>query len=177
MTTTRAPSAASKRAVARPIPPVAPVTRQTRPWRPRSTAASVQTVTTLLLVARTGETDWNRDHRWQGHSDTPLNETGRAPQARERSPTAARPADRIYSSDLARARETAEILAARLGVPVVLDERLRERGFGAWEGLTMDEIEERFAADLARWRPREGRGRRRRRRASRLRRAGGRLPG
>ena len=112
-------------------------------------------MTTLFLV-RHGETDWNRDQRWQGHSDTPLNETGRE-QALE---LAARldPPDRIYSSDLARARETAEILSARLGVPVVLDGRLRERSFGAWEGLTMDEIEERFAADLARWRAREGAG-------------------
>ena len=112
-------------------------------------------MTTLLLV-RHGETDWNRDRRWQGHSDTPLNETGRQ-QALE---LAAQldPPDRIYSSDLARARETAEILSARLGVPVVLDERLRERGFGAWEGLTMEEIEARFAADLARWRAREGAG-------------------
>ena len=112
-------------------------------------------MTTLLLV-RHGETDWNRDQRWQGHSDTPLNERGRQ-QARE---LAAKldPPDRIYASDLARARETAEILSARLGVPVVFDERLRERGFGAWEGLTTVEIEERFAAELARWRAREGAG-------------------
>jgi broad specificity phosphatase PhoE len=112
-------------------------------------------VTTLLLV-RHGETDWNRDQRWQGHSDTPLNATGRQ-QALELAERLD-PPDRIYSSDLARARETAEILSARLGVPVVLDERLRERGFGAWEGLTMDEIEDRFAADLGRWRAREGAG-------------------
>lgn len=112
-------------------------------------------MTTLLLV-RHGETDWNRDHRWQGHSDTPLNETGRQ-QALELAELLD-PPDQIYSSDLARARETAEILSARLGVPVLLDDRLRERGFGAWEGLTIDEIEERFAADLVRWRAREGAG-------------------
>lgn len=112
-------------------------------------------MTTLLLV-RHGETDWNRDHRWQGQSDTPLNETGRQ-QALELAETLD-PPDQIYSSDLARARETAEILSSRLEVPVVLDDRLRERGFGAWEGLTMDEIEERFATDLARWRAREGAG-------------------
>jgi broad specificity phosphatase PhoE len=112
-------------------------------------------VTTLLLV-RHGETDWNRDHRWQGHSDTPLNDSGRR-QALELAETLD-PPDRIYASDLLRARETAEILAARLGAPVVLDVRLRERGFGAWEGLTTPEIEERFAADHARWRVGEGAG-------------------
>jgi broad specificity phosphatase PhoE len=117
--------------------------------------ASVQTVTTLLLV-RHGETDWNRDQRWQGHSDPPLNERGRE-QARALAATLESP-DRIYASDLARARDTAAILAERLRVPVTLDERLRERGFGAWEGLTMAEIEARFAADHTRWRAGEGAG-------------------
>jgi glucosyl-3-phosphoglycerate phosphatase len=112
-------------------------------------------VTTLLLV-RHGETDWNRDHRWQGNSDPPLNERGRE-QARRLAATLD-PPDRIYASDLARARDTAEIIAERLGLPVILDERLRERGFGAWEGLTIVEIEARFAADHARWRAGDGPG-------------------
>jgi broad specificity phosphatase PhoE len=117
--------------------------------------ASVQTVTTLLLV-RHGETDWNRDQRWQGHSDPPLNERGRE-QARRLAATLD-PPDRIYASDLARARETAAIVAERLRVPVTLDPRLRERGFGAWEGLTMPEIQAQFAADHTRWRAGEGPG-------------------
>jgi broad specificity phosphatase PhoE len=112
-------------------------------------------VTTLLLV-RHGETDWNRDARWQGHSDTPLNELGRG-QARELAESLDG-VDAIYSSDLARARETAEILGERLGVEVRLDERLRERSFGAWEGLTMDEIERRFREAHDRWRSGEGFG-------------------
>ena len=95
-------------------------------------------MTTLLLV-RHGETDWNRDGRWQGQSDTPLNELGRR-QARELAEQLDG-VDVVYSSDLARARETAEILAERAGVEVRLDPRLRERGFGAWEGLTLAEIE------------------------------------
>jgi broad specificity phosphatase PhoE len=115
----------------------------------------VRPVTTLLLV-RHGETDWNRDGRWQGHSDTQLNELGRD-QAR-RVAAELDGADVLYTSDLARARETAEIIAAALELEVRTDPRLRERSFGAWEGLTAPEIEERFADDLARWRVGEGAG-------------------
>jgi broad specificity phosphatase PhoE len=111
---------------------------------------------TNLLLARHGETDWNRDGRWQGHSDTPLNERGRE-QARELAGELDS-VDVVYSSDLARARETAEIVAARLGQEVRLDPRLRERGFGAWEGLTSLEIESRFADEHRRWRAGEGFG-------------------
>ena len=105
---------------------------------------------------RHGETDWNFVGRWQGHSDTPLNDAGRE-QARGLAATLDR-VDAIYSSDLARARETAEILAERLGLPVRLDERLRERGFGSWEGLTSAEIEERFPDSYRRWRAGHGPG-------------------
>jgi broad specificity phosphatase PhoE len=90
---------------------------------------------TLLLV-RHGETDWNATGRLQGHTDRPLNDYGRR-QARE---LADRLADdgiaAIYASDLSRAKETAEIVGARLGLPVVIDEDLRERDWGSWEGLT-----------------------------------------
>ena len=112
-------------------------------------------MTTLLLV-RHGETDWNRDGRWQGHSDTPLNELGRR-QSHELAQQLDG-VDLVYSSDLARARETAEILAERLGLDVRLDPRLRERGFGAWEGLTSREIEDRDAEGHGRWRAGEGPG-------------------
>lgn len=112
-------------------------------------------MTTLLLV-RHGETDWNRDGRWQGLSDTRLNDRGRE-QARE---LAAQldGVDVLYSSDLARARETAEIVAERLGLEVRVDERLRERGFGEWEGLNADEIEQRFADAHRLWKAGEGPG-------------------
>lgn len=112
-------------------------------------------MTTLLLV-RHGETDWNRDGRWQGHSDTHLNDVGREQASRLASELDG--VDVVYSSDLARARETAEILAARLELPVHVDPRLRERSFGSWEGRTGPEIEAAFAGAHARWLAGEGPG-------------------
>jgi broad specificity phosphatase PhoE len=95
-------------------------------------------VTTLLLV-RHGETDWNAEGRLQGHTDRPLNDHGRR-QANELAERLAdEGADAIYASDLARARETAEIVGTRLGLPVVIDADLREKNWGSWEGLTGDE--------------------------------------
>jgi broad specificity phosphatase PhoE len=107
---------------------------------------------TTLLLARHGETDWNREGRWQGHTDTPLNERGRD-QARALAERLRRERlAAIYSSDLERAVETAEIIAAEVGVPVRRDSRLRELHFGRWEGLTTEEIQARFPDDAARWR-------------------------
>ena len=112
-------------------------------------------MTTLLLV-RHGETDWNRDGRWQGHSDTHLNEIGR--EQAHRVAAELDGVDVVYASDLARARETAEIIGAELGLPVRFDARLRERSFGAWEGLTAAEIEAGFREEHLRWVAGEGAG-------------------
>jgi len=91
-------------------------------------------MTTLLLV-RHGETDWNAEGRLQGHTDRPLSDYGRR-QARELAGDLEDEAlEAIYSSDLARARETAEIVGERLDLPVVLDPDLREKDWGTWEGL------------------------------------------
>ena len=106
----------------------------------------------VLYALRHGETDWNADLRWQGHTDIPLNETGRA-QAREVAERLRplRPAG-VASSDLSRARETAEIVAAALGLPeVYVDAGLRERAFGVFEGLTRGECEERHPLEWSRW--------------------------
>ena len=99
---------------------------------------------TTILLARHGETDWNRDGRWQGWADPPLNDTGRA-QARELAEQLREtPFDAVYSSDLRRAFETAQIVAAPHGVPVVADPGLREIDVGSWSGLTRAELAERF---------------------------------
>src|SRR5512133_1433936 len=98
---------------------------------------------TELLLVRHGETNWNRERRFQGHADPPLNDAGRE-QARELAETlAGEGIDAIYTSDLQRARETAEILAARFGSEVVALRELREIDVGDWQGLTWPEIEER----------------------------------
>src|SRR5690242_8696605 len=96
---------------------------------------------TLLLV-RHGETDWNAEGRLQGQTDRPLNEYGRR-QARELAERLAGDGVvAIYASDLSRAKETAEIVGGRLGLPVVVDPDLRERNWGTWEGLTPRERDE-----------------------------------
>jgi 2,3-bisphosphoglycerate-dependent phosphoglycerate mutase len=95
---------------------------------------------TLLLLVRHGETDWNADGRLQGHTDCPLSDYGRRQaQALAEQLAAGEELGALYSSDLARARETAEIVGARLGLPVLPDPDLREKNWGSWEGLTADE--------------------------------------
>jgi probable phosphoglycerate mutase len=107
---------------------------------------------TTLILARHGETDWNRDGRFQGHADPPLNDQGRE-QARSLAYALDDQAlAAIYSSDLRRAHETALVVADRKGLNVVVDPDLRERDVGAWSGLTLPEIEDRFPEELRRFR-------------------------
>jgi broad specificity phosphatase PhoE len=99
----------------------------------------------VLFLARHGETDWNRDGRWQGHTDVELNDAGRAQALALAELLRGRDIGRVHTSDLRRARETAEIVADRLGVGgLVVDRDLRERSFGIFEGLTRDECAARF---------------------------------
>ena len=95
-------------------------------------------MTTLLLV-RHGETDWNAERRWQGHADVPLNARGRAQANALAERLASEQIDAIYTSDLSRARDTAEIVGARLGVDIATDSGLREIDVGPIEGLTAEE--------------------------------------
>ncbi len=96
---------------------------------------------TTLLLARHGETDWNRELRIQGSSDVELNELGRKQAHALAEELEHVELDAIYSSDLSRARATAEAVAASHGLEVRLDPRLRERSFGSWEGLTREDLE------------------------------------
>jgi len=98
---------------------------------------------TTLLLARHGETEWNREERFQGHADPPLNETGREQAAALAEKLAGEPIEAVYSSDLHRASETAEIVAGRLGLPVERDAGLREIDVGSWQGLTRAQIDGR----------------------------------
>jgi broad specificity phosphatase PhoE len=106
---------------------------------------------TTLLLARHGETDWNRDGRFQGRADPPLNETGRA-QASELAAVLAREElAAVYSSPLRRALETAAVVAADHGLEAIPVDGLREVDVGSWQGLTRDEVEARFPEQYARW--------------------------
>jgi glucosyl-3-phosphoglycerate phosphatase len=109
-----------------------------------------------LLLWRHGRTAWNAEHRFQGHSDVPLDATGHEQARRTARYLAALHPDAIYSSDLVRAAETAEHLARLTGLPVQLDKDLRERGGGSWEGLTDQEIRTQFPAEYAAWIPPDG---------------------
>jgi broad specificity phosphatase PhoE len=106
---------------------------------------------TRIHLVRHGETQWNRELRWQGHSDPPLNEQGREQARRLATALASTSFAAIYSSDLRRASETAEIVARRLGRPVRVDPALREIDIGSWEGFTLRELESRFPQAVARW--------------------------
>lgn len=105
--------------------------------------ASVSAVTTVIL-ARHGETDWNRDGIWQGHGDPPLNELGRRQAAALADHLAGAPIDAIYSSDLRRAAETAAFLSEATGLGIELDAGLREMDVGSWTGITIEEANRRF---------------------------------
>ena len=107
----------------------------------------------MILLARHGETDHNiPPQRVQGWIDTPLNEQGRA-QAHELAAAVGSHGLRaVHSSHLARARETAEIVAGELGLDVMVDERLAESNRGAWEGRLLEEIEHQDPERWADWR-------------------------
>lgn len=106
---------------------------------------------TTILLARHGETDWNRAGRFQGHADPPLNETGRAQAAELAQELRAEELAAVYSSPLRRALETAEVVAGSHGLEAAPVAGLREVDVGSWSGLTRAEVEERFPDQFARW--------------------------
>lgn len=118
-----------------------------------------------LILWRHGRTGWNAAGRFQGRLDPPLDEVGRR-QAVAAAPhlvaSAALDGDTVVaSSDLERAADTAAALTGLLGVQLLLEPRLREHGMGSWEGLTRDEVADRYPDQYADWlagRPVRGRG-------------------
>jgi glucosyl-3-phosphoglycerate phosphatase len=106
-----------------------------------------------MVLWRHGETTYNAEHRFQGQLDVPLNALGRAQAQRAAKHLAGLRPAAIWSSDLVRASATADYLAALTHLPVRHDKDLRERSGGAWEGLTTEEIRERYPENLAAWDP------------------------
>jgi alpha-ribazole phosphatase/probable phosphoglycerate mutase len=92
--------------------------------------------TSRILLLRHPETAWNREGRWQGHADLPLNERGWEQMREGFTRLPAEPWAAVYSSDLLRAQETAAWLGMKLGLSPRVTTSLRERNMGEWEGLT-----------------------------------------
>lgn len=110
-----------------------------------------------LLLARHGRTAWNAERRFQGQRDVPLDQEGRLQADALAHRLSDEPIDAIFASDLRRAWETAEAIAALQRLPVQPEPRLREIAFGEWEGLTTDEIEQVSPGWMVAWQndPRE----------------------
>jgi probable phosphoglycerate mutase len=110
---------------------------------------------TRVIVVRHGETAWNNEKRWQGHLDSPLTPKGLSQAQALARRLAAERFSALYSSDLGRAHQTAQIIAAATGHPVVLDARLRERKLGVFQGLTSEQIRAAHAEEYEVYRARD----------------------
>ncbi|WP_151638857.1 histidine phosphatase family protein [Noviherbaspirillum aerium] len=110
---------------------------------------------TEILLIRHGETAWNAIRRLQGHLDIPLNGEGERQAAALGRSLADTRLDAVFSSDLQRARQTATAIAVHHGLPVRTDAGLRERCYGAFEGMLYAEISERYPQAFAAWKARD----------------------
>ena len=106
---------------------------------------------TRIVAIRHGQTDWNASGRLQGQLDVPLNARGRAQAARLADALRDEGIGRVVASDLARAWHTAQALALPLGLPLVADAGLRERGFGLFEGHGRADVASRWPEFAERW--------------------------
>ena len=104
-----------------------------------------------IVLLRHGRTEWNATRRYQGQADPPLDEVGRAQAIEVASLIAAMRPELLVSSDLQRARQTAEKVGSLTGLELSLDVRLRERHLGHWQGLTREEVASRFPDEFAEW--------------------------
>jgi probable phosphoglycerate mutase len=106
---------------------------------------------TRIVLVRHGQTEWNRVERFRGRADVPLNETGLAQAeatgqrvAVDLSPSGEWRPMAVYSSPLSRAVKTAEAIARRLDLAVQIHARIADIDYGQWQGLTPDEVRERW---------------------------------
>jgi broad specificity phosphatase PhoE len=104
---------------------------------------------TRFTLIRHGQTDWNVLGKWQGHAYIGLNQEGHRQAQQVAFALADTNASLIYTSDLPRARQTADYIADVVKIPVILDPRLREIDVGDWQGLTAEEVDEWDAVRLA----------------------------
>lgn len=105
----------------------------------------------MLYLIRHGQTDWNIQGKIQGSHDIPLNDTGKHQAELLAKGMDCRPVDKIFSSPLVRAVETAKGIAQRQNVDVYLVPGLIEVEFGQWEGMTWEEIKKQYPEEHARW--------------------------
>ncbi len=101
-----------------------------------------------LYLIRHGQTDWNVAGKIQGSTDIPLNDTGRRQAACLAKGMESRPVKKVFTSTLSRAYETGLAIGESQNVPVEKIEGLEEVGYGVWEGMTMDEIREKYPGEL-----------------------------
>jgi probable phosphoglycerate mutase len=106
---------------------------------------------TELILLRHGETDWNRELRFQGHVDVSLNAIGLEQARRLAQRLAGETAHHIYVSDLMRARQTADPVSHQLGLPAVSDAALREQSFGRVDGMRVDDIKAQYPQAWEGW--------------------------
>jgi broad specificity phosphatase PhoE len=104
-----------------------------------------------LMLVRHGETEWNVQRRYQGQSDVPLSEIGNQQAESIAGRLAGQEIDVIYASDLKRAWQTAQVIAAQIGLDLISEPRLRELKFGILEGLTFEEAEEKYPEMITAW--------------------------
>lgn len=102
----------------------------------------------MIYLIRHGETYWNNEMRFQGHSDIALNEIGLKQAQLLGAYLSKNDVKAVYSSDLIRAQATAEAVACCHGLEVATDSRLREIFFGDWEGMTYNQIKEKWSTEI-----------------------------
>nr|WP_312983977.1 histidine phosphatase family protein [Clostridioides sp.] len=105
-----------------------------------------------FYIVRHGQTNWNIQGKTQGHGNSDLTESGESQAKQLAVSLVDRNIDYIYSSDLGRAVQTAELIGNKLGLKVEMTEGLREMGFGVWEGLLIKEIQKDYADTYKTWR-------------------------